>query len=220
MSLLTNWGYIITEEESDGPLTVMEPLLTVAEFDDMTADKYKNDSRTAPNIKAASSAIRNYCGWHIYPSYSCEFDTQLYNRAITKVRDGLLIQLPAKYVSHVESITLGETTYTADTSDMHFVIMPNGIIRVFGVDPAGLPPYAPVNVCYQAGVPDGLMDGLKELVAHRVTHALASSGGIQSETAGGVSITYSANWTNSARSTALADDNKEVIAPYRLQGVF
>ena len=44
--------------------------------------------------------------------------------------------------------------------------------------------------------------------------------GITSEAAGGVSITYNANWINSARATALPDDNKEVLAPYRLQGVF
>ena len=94
------------------------------------------------------------------------------------------------------------------------------MVRIFGLDLVGLYQYTPIKVYYTAGVPDSLMDGLKELVAHRVTHALASSGGIQSETAGGVSITYSANWTNTARSTALADDNKEVIEPYRLQGVF
>ena len=64
------------------------------------------------------------------------------------------------------------------------------------------------------------MDAIKELIAHRVTHALASSAGVQSETAGGVSVTYSANWINSSRATALADDNKEVLAPYRVRGVF
>lgn len=220
MSLLTNWGYFIAEEESGEELTVMDPLLTVEEFDDFTAGKYTGDERIEPNIKAASSAIRNYCGWHIYPSYQCEFNTTLYDRAVTRIGGDLLIQLPAKYVSHVDSITLGDTTYTEDTDGAHFVIMPNGVIRVFGANLIGVPPYMPIIICYQAGVPDGLMDGLKELVAHRVTHALASSGGIQSETAGGVSITYSANWTNTARSTALADDNKEVIEPYRLQGVF
>ena len=75
-------------------------------------------------------------------------------------------------------------------------------------------------VAYTAGLPDGLMDGIQELISHRVTHALASSAGVQSESAGGVSITYSANWINSARSTALPDDNKEVLAPYRVRGVF
>jgi hypothetical protein len=43
---------------------------------------------------------------------------------------------------------------------------------------------------------------------------------VQSEAAGGVSVTYNATWTNSARATALPSDNKEVLAPYRLQGVF
>ena len=55
---------------------------------------------------------------------------------------------------------------------------------------------------------------------HRVTHALANSYGIQSESSGGVSVTYSANWINNSRATALADDNKEVLEPYRLRGVF
>jgi hypothetical protein len=64
------------------------------------------------------------------------------------------------------------------------------------------------------------MDGIQELIAHRVTHALASSNGITSEAAGGVSVTYNANWINSARATALPDDNKEVLAPFVVRGVF
>ena len=64
------------------------------------------------------------------------------------------------------------------------------------------------------------MGAIKELIAHRVTHALAQSYGVQSEAAGGVSVTYNATWTNNARATALPSDNKEVLAPYRLQGVF
>ena len=37
---------------------------------------------------------------------------------------------------------------------------------------------------------------------------------------GGVSIPYNAAWVNSARASALPDDDKEVLAPYRIQGVF
>lgn len=219
MSLLTNWDYTICDPDSETVITSMDPMLTADEFDDLTAGKYGTDERIQPNINAASSAIRNYCGWHVYPSYPCEFNATMYNGSVKVVRGGILIQLPAKYVSAIESITIGDSEFTGDTGSTHFVIEPNGIVRVFGME-SGLQPYTPVCVRYTAGVPDGLMDGIKELVAHRVTHALASSGGIQSETAGGVSITYSANWTNSARSTALADDNKEVVEPYRLRGVF
>lgn len=220
MSIMTNWGYAILDTDDEHPITSMDPLLTVAEFNDFTADKYVGDDRIEPNLKAASAAIRNYCGWHVYPDYPCEFNTQMYDRRITAVRGGLLIQLPAKFVTSVESIMIGSEEYTSDTDDVHFIIQPNGIIRVFIRSFVDISPYTPVSVYYTAGLSDALADSLKELVAHRVTHALASSGGIQSETAGGVSITYSANWTNSARSTALADDNKEVIEPFRLQGVF
>ena len=92
------------------------------------------------------------------------------------------------------------------------------ILRVFDV-PA-LSRKSLVVVDYKAGIPDALMASVKELAAHRVTHALASPNGVTSEAAGGVSITYNAAWVNSARASALPDDDKEVLAPYRIQGVF
>jgi len=58
------------------------------------------------------------------------------------------------------------------------------------------------------------------LTAHRVTHAVTSSYGVTSEAAGGVSITYNASWAGNTRATALPDDNKEVLLPYRVGGVF
>ena len=214
MSVLTNWGYTITDVD------IIEPMVSADEFDEFTGGKYSGDGRTESNIKAASAAIRNYCGWHVYPSYSCELDGHLQDENITRVGKGLLIQLPAKFVSEVDSIVIDGVEYTEASGAVHFVAQTNGIIHVYGLDFSCMHPYTEMKVCYKAGISDALVDSIKELISHRVTHALASSGGIQSETAGGVSITYSANWTNSARSTALADDNKEVIAPYRLQGVF
>lgn len=208
MSLMTNWGYTLMDAEA------LANLLTPEEFSEFTADKYSDDMRTESNIQAASNAIRNYCGWHVYPSAACKLETTFFDGRVTAGRGSVLIQLPAKYVTSVSSVMIGGiecSTYVAE---------PNGLLKVYDVSLAGLREFSPVVVEYTAGLPDALMDGVKELVAHRVTHALASSGGVQSETAGGVSITYSANWTNSARATALADDNKEVLAPYKIQGVF
>ena len=207
MSLLTNWGYELTDSE-------LIPMLSVADFNELTADKYSGDQRTEPNIAAACSAIRDYCGWHVYPSASCRMSGTFFDRRVTANGCSILIQLPARYVSSVEAVTIGGVSYDS------YVLETSGLLKVYDVDLCGLREYTPVVIEYTAGLPDGLMSALKELIAHRVTHALASSGGVQSETAGGVSITYSANWTNSARATALADDNKEVLAPYRLQGVF
>lgn len=205
--LLTAWGYSIANA------TALSNLLTVQEFNTLTANKYTGDSRIEPNIKAASQAVRNYCGWHIYPSSTCKLSTSFYDKRITRNGNMILIQLPATFVTAVTSVKIGGETYN------NFVIETNGILRLFGISEC-FEPYTTLEVEYVAGLSDALVANLQELVAHRVTHALASSAGIQSETAGGVSITYSAVWTNTARSTALPSDNKEVLAPYRLMGVF
>ena len=208
MSLLTTWGYTLTDTDE------LEDMLTFNEFDEFTARKYHDDVRMLPNIRAVSQAVRNYCGWHVYPSSACKMETTFFDRRVTFVNRNLLIQLPAKYVTAVSSVKIDGVEYEA------FVADPNGLLKVYGVDVINLQESSPVVVEYTAGLPDALMGSIKELAAHRITHALASSGGVQSETAGGVSITYSGNWINSARSTALADDNKEVLEPYRVQGVF
>jgi hypothetical protein len=205
--LLTAWGYSIADT------TALADLLTIQDFNTITANKYTGDSRIEPNIKAASQAVRNYCGWHIYPSSTCKLSTSFYDKRITRNGNMILIQLPATFVTSVTAVRIGGETYN------NFVIETNGILRIFGISEY-FEPYTTIEVEYIAGLSDALVANLQELVAHRVTHALASSAGIQSETAGGVSITYSAVWTNTARSTALPSDNKEVLAPYRLMGVF
>ncbi len=207
MSLLTNWGYSLVDDSA------LTNLMTLEEFDDFTADKYSGDMRTERDIAAASAAVRNYCGWHVYPSAACELATTYFDGRVTRVGSSMMIQLPATYVSKVTNITIDGTEHDL------YAIGANGLLKVFGVF-GYLPEYAPIFVEYEAGLPDELAASIKELVAHRVTHALASSDGIQSETAGGVSITYSAGWLNSAGATALADDNRQTLEPYRLQGVF
>lgn len=208
MSLLTNWGYTMTETDQ------LPDMLTVEEFNTFTANRYNGDVRVPKDIKAASSAIRNYVGWHLYPSAACELNLLMNDRRVTIVGSDLLIQLPAKFVTAVSSVMIGETAYE------NFSFETNGILQIYDVSLQGLKRYTPITVEYTAGVSDSMMDGVKELVAHRVTHAAASSNGITSEAAGGVSVTYNVNWVNSARATALPDDNKEVLAPFRLQGVF
>ena len=208
MSLFTQWGYSVDND-------TLPALLTTIELDALTAGKYIGDGRVVPNIAAASAVIRNYCGWHVYPSLACELNTTLFDKSIVLSDRMLMIQLPATFVSSIESIQIGGVEY-----DETYVLMPNGILRVYGLPWSRMTLWTPVVIRYTAGIPEGAAEGLKELVTHRVTHALESSAGVQSETAGGVSITYNASWINGSRATALADDNKEVLSPYRLRGVF
>lgn len=208
MSLITTWGYTVKDEDT------LPEMLEGSEYDRFTANKYVGDSRTYGNIMAAEAAIRNYCGWHVYPPLLCELSTTFFDRRVVLSDGIIMIQLPAAYVTAVSSVTIGGAQY--DT----FVLDTNGLLRVFDVCVTGLKAYSPIVIEYTAGLPEELMAGIKELIAHRVTHAMASTAGVQSETAGGVSVTYNATWTNNSRATALADDNKEVLAPYKLRGVF
>lgn len=207
MSLITNWGYTLKQESH------LCGILSEEEFEVMTAGKYAGDERIFSNISGAESAIRNYCGWHLYPSAECRMATTLFDRRITAVGGGYLIQLPARFVSAVSAVSIGGvdcTTYVMDT---------NGLLRLYNVATC-LPQYTAVVVDYTAGLPDALVAPIKDIIAHRVTHALANSYGVSSEAAGGVSVTYNANWINSSRATALPSDNKEVLSPYKLSGVF
>ena len=209
MSLLTNWGYAVTNVDA------LPEMLEGIEYDQFTADKYAGDKRTHSNIMAAESAIRNYCGWHIFPELDCRLDTTFFDRRVTIAGRYIMIQLPATYVTAVKSIQIAGVAY-----DETFVLDNNGILRIYDVNMCAIREYSPIVVEYTAGIPEELAAGIKELIAHRVTHAMASTAGVQSETAGGVSVTYNATWTNNSRATALADDNKEVLAPYKVRGVF
>ena len=201
----TLWGYDI---ESDG----MPPLITPDALEELTAGKFTGDARIPKELEAASAGIRDYVGWHLYPSAECSVEINMLDEIVECTGCDLLVQLPTKYLSAVESVTLDGTAYD-------FSFKTNGILRVYEV-PHILDRRLILAVNYTAGLPDELMGGIAELVAHRVTHSLVSSYGVTNETAGGVSITYNAAWINNSRATALPDDNKEVLAPYRLQGVF
>ena len=181
---------------------------------DFTAEKYIGDERAEFDIRAASSAIREFCGWHVYPSQACELNTTFFDKRVSVVDRMLLIQLPATFVSEIESITIDGVEYES------YALMPSGILRIFGLPWSRLKLWTPLVVRYTAGLPEGGADGLRAILADRVAHALASSDGVQSETAGGISVTYNATWANGAKATALADDSKEVLSPYRLRGVF
>ena len=211
--MLTNWGYEIMSADA------LPNLLSIAEFDELTAGKYRGDARTVANIHAAQDSIRNYCGWHIAGPLSCRVVLTPQDKWISFNRGDVLVQLPARFVSAISHVyvnaTATEGVWTGREPD--YYLDPNGLVRLYDV--GYLPRKSRIVIEYTAGLSAEMCSGIKELVAHRVTHALASSAGVQSETAGNVSITYSANWINSARATALADDNKEMLAPYRVVGV-
>lgn len=200
---LTGWGYEIDQ---------LDPILTVEDFNVMTGGRYTGDQRIQPLLNAATAAVRDYCGWHVAPSKACSVSARAHDLRMIYSGSDVIIQLPARFVSAVSKVMVGGVEVT------DYSIETNGLLRIY--DCCVPSRKTVIAVEYTAGLPAELAGAVMELIGHRVTHGLAQSYGVQSEAAGGVSITYSANWINSARATALPDDNREVLTPYRLQGVF
>ena len=215
MSMLTPWGYTLTTATS------LTDFLTTTEFGSFTNSKFTGDSRVSANIPPATRSIQNYCGWHIYPALECEMVYNMRDLRDAFVGNDLLIQLPATLVNSVTSILLdaqkvdGEWT-GEETTD--FDLNASGLIRVYDVGYHDR--RSKIRIVYNAGLADNQMDVLKELTAHRVVHAVSSSYGITSEAAGGVSVTYNASWAGNTRASALPDDNKEILAAYKVRGCY
>lgn len=207
MSILTNWGYKLPD------LNSLDSLLPEQNFDIATGGKYHGDTRVSSALITASQAVRDYVGWHLYPSAKCELDTTFFDRRVTRVNGDLLIQLPARYVSGVTEVLIGGEAAT------QFVLQPNGLLLVHA---CGFirSPYTTVKVTYTAGLPDVLMPALQSVVGNRAIKSLSASNGVQSETAGGVSISYSSSWMSDASGAGLTPTEMHALAPYKVTGVF
>lgn len=213
--LLTPWGYKILNTDS------LPNFITSDEFDSYTNSKFHGDARIEANIPSVSRSIQNYCGWHIYPNLSCEMVYRVYDLRDSFVGSDLLIQLPSTFVTAVSSVLLNakqeDGTWGGDeTTD--FDLDASGLLRIY--DAGCLDRRSRIRIVFDAGLPDEQMSVLKELVSNRITHAVTSSYGVTSESAGGVSVTYNGSWSSSSRSTALPDDTKEVLNVYKVKGVF
>ena len=204
----TTWGYTLKTVDK------IPDFLTPAEFDAFTNGKFSGmiDTRVASNIPSATRAIQNYCGWHIFPNLECETSYRVFDLRDYFSGHDLLIQLPATKVSEIKALKLDGEDFT------DFDLDKSGLLRLY--DCGWFDKRSKLSVTYMAGVDASQMDLIKELVAHRVTHAVSSSYGVMSEAVGGVSVTYNASWAGNTRSTALADDNKEILEPYKVRRVF
>ena len=104
MRLLTNWGYTLTD------VNVIPDMMEDWEYSQFTG---RNDDpiRVSAELSAACAAIQNYVGWHLYPSLSCSFETIIRDRRIIRTGRDMIIQLPARYVTDISSVTIGGKTY-------------------------------------------------------------------------------------------------------------
>lgn len=214
---LSPWGYIIDSNS-------LPDFINTTEFSNFTAGKFGTDVRIATNIPSATASIRNYCGWHISPNLTCGMLYRVQDLRDAFIGPDLLIQLPATFVTSIEKVVLDAVLnpetglYEGEVKEDFDLGMGNGNVRIYDVGARDRK--SNIFIKYTAGFPDSEIQVIKELTAHRVTHAVTSSYGVMSEAAGGVSVSYNAVWAGNTRSTALPDDNKEVLEAYKVKGVF
>lgn len=189
--MMTPWGY---EMES------IPPLVSVEEFNAMTGGAHASNPRVEAALLAASSAIRNYCGWHVCPSAVC-----------TAYPDGgaNIIRLPAALVSAVSSVS--EDGAELDSGAYEW--RRDGLVRkkkctVWSDSWGG------ISVQYTAGYDVSAVPDLAEAVRAITEGVLAVAPGVSSESADGVTISYSANAATIA--SALTTSQQAALAPYKV----
>lgn len=217
---LSPWGYAYDAE-------ALPDLITPLDFATFTNGKFgTTDTRIAANISSASASIRNFCGWHVSPSLDCGMLYNVYDLRDAFIGNDLLIQLPATFVSGISKVVLN-AVWNSEEDDWEGEViedqarfdngMGSGLLKVYDV--GRLDRRSKLFVKYTAGFPETAIPIIKELTANGVVHALTNTYGVNSEAAGGVSVSYNNSWTGKG-STALANDAREALEPYRLKGVF
>lgn len=206
--IATNWGYDLLE------VSALPDILTVEEFNTMTANKFALDSRVASTLKSVTASIRNYCGWHIANSQRCRLVINAKDLHITRKYSDLLIQLPYRFVSDVEKVIFNATKeddeWVGDEYDFDFTY--NGQLTVYDAEVCSRK--SKVVIIATVGLTD--TDAIKGLIANKVGHMLSGTFGVQSESAGGLSVSYSTSFVNGAKPNALMTDDKELLNSYKI----
>ena len=213
---LSPWGYIIDSES-------IPDFITFAEFNNFTNGKVGGDMRINANIPSATEAIRNYCGWHIAPSLTCGMIYNVKDLRDAFVGPDLLVQLPSTYVTSVEKVVIN-AVWNASTNDWdgdvlndYEIGMGTGLLRIYDV--SALDRKSKIFIKFTSGYNQAPAT-IKELTADRITHAVSNPYGVNSESAGGVSVSYSGIWAGSSNASDLPSNTREVLEAYRCKGVF
>ena len=186
----TAWGYDVTGEIS--------PIIDVNDFNEMTGGKYQGDARVESALKAASQAIRNYCGWHICPALACTANPE---------GGSHVLKVPATYVSGITSIAENGVLLTSDDYEWR----KDGLIRRRR---PWCDKWGGIEVEYTAGYSPDAVPDLAEAVCAITSGVLAVSAGVISESADGVSISYSASASSIA--AGLTSQQKSALIPYKV----
>ena len=189
----TPWSYTV---DITGQNQAIPSIITVAEFKKLCPGLSSTDEQIQAVLDSVSSAVRDWCGWHIAPSLECTF---------TGEGEGRLLVLPAMGVTSVASLEVDG----AETTDYEWTAA--GMVRLKNdVFPDS---WRSVECVYAAGFDS---KSIGQAVAQIASNALVAAPGVVNERAGNVSITYNQTATGVAGGVSLLPRDYALLAPYKL----
>lgn len=196
---MTPWGYTVAGSLTD--------LMTVAEFNALTANRWASDPMLETTLAAASQAIRDYCGWHVAPAAVCVAGCY---------GGGRLLHLPFRGIQGNVTVTVGGETLDSSC----YAMDPRGMGSVYRTDGCCWPTLdrAPVTVTATAGYDVSTLPLVAQVLVQLVGSSLTAPIGVKEEHAGQVGITYNAPG-GIAGGITLTDRDMACLNPYRVEEV-
>lgn len=198
--ILTPWGYSVeVDDPAEGASPAMPPLLSVEEFRTLTGNRLSStDAQVAAKLAAVSSAVRDWCGWHVAPALPCRCELDGGVRTLW---------LPCMGIRSVDAVTVrGEPL-------LGFEWAQRGELRL----PARVPPWLRgVEVAYVAGYDAATTQGMAQVVCQLAENALAATPGLREEHAGGVGATYNMTASGVSGGVRLLPSDHAALRPYRI----
>lgn len=199
-TITTHYGYDIVLPEG---VTAVPDLVTPADIALASNGRISaDDSRLTSICSSVSAAIRDYCCWHVAPTLSCVYVTEVYTRIIT---------LPAKLVTSITSIEVEGDALDASKYEWKRA----GMIRLHKW-PKHRGRWGAYQVSYEAGL-DASASPLAQVAAQVALNNLMAAPGVRNESVGQVSLSYNQMTEGVSGGVQLLDRDKDLLRAYRLQ---
>lgn len=196
-TIITPYGYdvLVDDDISVLPSLVTPEQLVIASNNRLSSD----DPRLETACRTISSAIRDFCGWHIAPNLRCILSTEV---------DTKVIMLPAKLVTSVETISCGNESI----SDYEW--KRSGALR-FSHLPLRRGRWGAYEISYNAGYDTDTLP-LSQIAIQIALNNLMATPGVRNESVGQVALTYNQMTDNVSGGVQLLDRDKDLLRQYRL----
>lgn len=170
-------------------------MIDVNVIPDMIADPSAFEDDAQFRIKAAQAAIRRECGWHVMPNVALS--------GVINSRGGMVIRLPARHVTSIESLT------DRDGNKLAYAYDPEtGLVEsLSGGFPVGI---AAIRYEIHAGYNEA-PDVQQVLISAAKRAGMSPIGLVTSQSTNGSSASFDV--------VSLMQEEKDKLKPYRLGGL-